>query len=76
MAITVAKEFKIRPSEVIYEWESLEVLITFGVLMNAISMESWNSYKQTQDNYKPEIPEKYAIPFKTLKMIEHELKGD
>lgn len=79
MGMVVAKEFKIRPNIVFNEWESLEVLITFGVLMNDISKENWESQKARGENYKPPIiTEKYAVTFKTLDMLEHDqkTKGD
>lgn len=74
MGMVVAKEFRVRPNEVFGEWESLEVLITFGTLMNDISKENWTSHKiATQPQYKLPAPEsKYAVAFKTLTMLQHE----
>lgn len=75
MGMIVAKEFKVRPNVVYSEWESLEVLITFGVLMNDISKESWQAQQARKDNYKPPIIEsEYAVTFKTMEMLEHDAK--
>jgi hypothetical protein len=75
MGMVVAKEFKVRPNVVFGEWECLEVLVTFGVLMNDISKESWQAQEARKENYKPPIiTDRYAVTFKTMDMLEHDQK--
>lgn len=75
MGMVVAKEFNVRPNEVFGEWESLEVLITFGILLNDVSKENWASYQASKKNAKPIIPKsEFAVTFKTLDMLEYDAK--
>lgn len=73
MAFVVAKEFKTEPNKVLSEWESMEVLVTYGLLMNQVSFENWHAAEMRKPTYKePKLLHKYAVPFKTFRMLVHE----
>lgn len=76
MSFMVAKEYQKRPLEVYRTWESTEVLIAFGIMMNEMSIQQWNDYQSSlnPDRKMPAPEAKFIVPFKTLEMIEYEMK--
>lgn len=74
MSFAVAKEYRIRPLEVYTKWESTELLIAFGIMMNDSSKEAWaNWVSQQNPDKKPTEPEsEYAVPFRSLEMVRFE----
>ncbi len=77
MSFMVAKEYNVRPLEVFTKWESTEVMIAFGILMNNISKEVWANYQSKLNPDRKETPpdSEYSVPFKTLKMVQYEMKN-
>lgn len=74
MSFMVAKEYNVRPLEVFTKWESTEVMIAFGIMMNNNSKEAWAIYQSKLNPEKKETPPEaqYDVPFKTLKMLHYE----
>jgi len=53
----------LKPSDVFYTWESCEVLVTYGILMNRISVQNFVAYEDSKRD-KPKPPgDKYFVKF-------------
>lgn len=73
--LVVARNLKIRPKIIQTEWDSLEVLVLFGVIINENSMEAFESYQMTKKGHNAPIPtERWLVPFKTFEMLANEQK--
>lgn len=71
MSFMVAKEYNVRPLEVYTSWESTEVLIAFGIIVNADSQEAYANYVSQQNpDKKPTAPEKWQIPFRSSRFFD------
>ena len=76
MAYFVAKELKLRPRDILYNWRPAELLVAFGEYSNDKSAEYYNSMTEKQRREhkpKPLKPiDKYAVIFLTHEDIEGE----
>ncbi|MDG4968250.1 hypothetical protein [Lactococcus lactis] len=67
IAYELAKEFKLRPFDVIENWTTSELIVTFAKIANDHSLESYLNWKYSQKNAtKPKIPKKQAFYFEEI----------
>ncbi|EOH86701.1 hypothetical protein [Enterococcus pallens] len=67
IAYEIAKEFKLRPFEVIENWSTAELIVTFAKLANDRSLDSFLNWKYSQKNApKPKPPRKQAFYFEEI----------
>lgn len=59
--------------EVYTKWESREVLVAYGIIMNDMASENLANYEAVNSNDKPSKPPAYKVKFITHEMIEREM---
>lgn len=74
IAYDLAKKFHIRPSEIINEWSTSELIVIFAKISNDASLENFLNWKYSQKNApKRSNPKKQAFYFEE---IEEEAEGE
>lgn len=67
IAYEIAKEFKLRPLEVIENWSTAELIVTFAKMTNDRSLDSFLNWKYSQKNApKRKPPKKQAFYFEEV----------
>lgn len=67
IAYEIAKEFKLRPFDVIENWSTSELIVTFAKIANDRSLDSFLNWKYSQKNApKPKPPKKQAFFFEEI----------
>lgn len=73
IAYDIAKKFQIRPSEIIEDWSTSELIVIFAKLSNDSSLESFLNWKYNQPNApKRTPPQKQAFYFEEIGSDEDE----
>ena len=67
IAYEIAKEFQLRPLEVIENWSTAELIVTFAKMTNDRSLDSFLNWKYSQKNApKRQPPKKQAFYFEEV----------
>ena len=67
IAYDIAKEFKLRPLDVINNWSTTELIVTFAKIANDQSLDSFLAWKYSQKNApKRKPPKKQSFYFKKI----------
>lgn len=67
IAYEIAKEFQLRPLEVVENWSTSELIVTFAKIANDRSLESFLNWKYSQKNApKRKPPKKQAFYFEQI----------
>lgn len=67
IAYEIAKEFQLRPLEVIENWSTAELLVTYAKMANDRSLDSFLNWKYSQKNApKRKTPKKQAFYFEEV----------
>lgn len=73
IAYEIAKEFQMRPLDVIENWSTSELIVTFAKFANDRSLDSFLNYKYSQKNApKRKQPKKQMFYFKEIGDEEHD----